>query len=376
MKRLAALLLAAGLVLGACADDSSGPDPEANPKDALISAFENLSQSEGLSMVMSFDATTESISQLDSMGGGDPMAEEDAQKLLDSRLSVIAKGEGPDAQFEMVVTVAGEDDVTLKVVDKVLYVQVDAEGLAETFGADTGELDKAETEAAAAGMGFVKPLLDGEWVAVTGADELAEQFGAPVQESDEAKASQQQLIEDMTNALRDHATVNSEGTDDAGDRLSVELPLREMYSSFTNALQQNPAAAAFPFGQLPPETEVPNETIAFDVWVEDDTVTQLAFDLAQLAKFEEGAEVGERVAILLELDEFDGNVEVPDDAVEVSAQEIFQAIGGAMMPGMMGGAGAGGETAPGAGFDCSQLQGAPPSVIEQFAEECPELQDQ
>src|SRR5687768_7040969 len=60
MKRLAALLLAAGLLAGACGGDS-GPDPEADPKGALVSAFEKLTQSEGIAMEISFDATAESL---------------------------------------------------------------------------------------------------------------------------------------------------------------------------------------------------------------------------------------------------------------------------------------------------------------------------
>ena len=377
MKRLAALLLAAGLVAGACGGDS-GPDPEANPKDALVSAFEKLTDSEGIAMELSFDATVESLNALGGEGA-EELSEEDAEKILDSSLSVLSKGKGDDAQFEMVVTIAGEDDVNIKMVDKVLYFQVDVEGLAETFGADTQEFDAAAQQAEAAGMAFVRPALEGEWIAVTGAEELAKQFGG-AQQTEDMEASQEQFLNDITEALKDTAEVTSEGEDDAGTRLSVSLPIRDIYSRLSAALQQNPATAAVPLGQLPPESEIPDESVLLDVWVDEGDVTQVAFDLAQLARFEDGGsgEVGERAALLIELDEFDGDVEVPDDAVEVSAQQLFQGLGGAMMPGMMGGS-SGSMTIPppggGGGFDCDQLKGAPPSVLEQFAEECPELQN-
>ena len=374
MKRLAALLLAAGLLAGACGGDS-GPDPEADPKGALVSAFEKLTQSEGIAMEISFDATPESLNALGGEGS-EEMSEEDAEKLLDSSLSVLSKGKGDDAQFEMVVTIAGEEDVTIKMVEKVLYFQVDVEGIAETFGADSSEFEAAARQAEAAGMTFVRPALNGEWIAVTGAEELSKQFGGGATE--DMEASQQQFIQDMTEALKDTAEVTTEGEDDAGTRLAVSVPIRDIYSRLTSALQQNPATAAVPFAQLPPESEIPDESVVLDVWVEDDEVTQVAFDLAQVAALEgEGGGTGGRAALLIELDEFDDDVEVPDDAVEVSAQQLFQMFGGAMMGGMGGSSGSGSMMPPGGGggFDCDQLKGAPPSILEQFAEECPELQN-
>src|SRR5688500_9852203 len=74
MKRIGALVAAVGLLLAACGGEA-GPDPQAEPKEALVSAFENLANSEGTEIVLSLDATAEALAGL-SGEGGSPMDEE------------------------------------------------------------------------------------------------------------------------------------------------------------------------------------------------------------------------------------------------------------------------------------------------------------
>ena len=67
--------------------------------------------------------------------------------------------------------------------------------------------------------------------------------------------------------------------------------------------------------------------------------------------------------------EWTGSVSPEPGAVEVDAAAIMQGLSAF---------GGGGASGPGTGtdgaFDCSQLKGAPPEVIELYAKECPELQ--
>jgi hypothetical protein len=368
MKRIGALLAAVGLLIGACGG-SAGPDPEANPKEALVSAFENLADSDGMEIVLSLDATAESLNGL-AGDGGEAMDEETAQKILDSSLRVLTKGQGEDASFEMVATIAGEEDLEIKVVDKVVYFRADAEGLTETFGGDPSELETMGQQAKAQGLTFVEPALNGEWVAITGAEQLAQQFGGAT-DAGQMTENQEKLVRDITQALEESATVTNEGSDDAGEHLAVSLPVREIYQRMMSSFQGIPG---FPGGQLPPESEIPDESVVMDVWIDDDRVTQAAIDFAQFASMaEEGGGTGGRVALLMEFDEFDEDIETPDDAVEVPAEQLMQLfMGAAGMGGTMGGAGQGsGGTPP--DFDCAQLEGAPPAIKEQFADMCPDL---
>lgn len=376
MKRIGALVAAVGLLLTACGG-GAGPDPQAEPKEALVSAFENLATSEGTEIVMSLDATAGSLNGL-AGDGGEAMDEETAEKILDSSLRMLTKGKGEDAQFEMVATIAGEEDLEIKFVDKVVYFRADAEGLTETFGGDPAELEAMGQQAAAQGLAFVEPALNGEWIAVTGTEELAQQFGGGMGMDANAMAeNQQKMIDDLSAALEESATVTNEGSDDAGDHLTVAVPVRDLYERLMSTFQGMPG---FPGGQMPPATEAPDQDVTMDVWVDDDQVTQASIDLVQLMGMAgEPPSTGGRVALLMEFEEFDDEIEAPDDAVEVPAEQLMQLVMGAAgaslggQGGSMGFAPPGGGGAPPADFDCDQLKGAPPAIKEQFADMCPDL---
>ena len=369
MKRIGALLAAVGLLLTACGGEA-GPDPQANPKEALVSAFENLANSDGMEMVLSLEATAESLNGL-AAEGGEPMDPDMVDKILDSSLRMLTRGKGEDAQFEMVATIAGEEDLEIKFVDKVMYFRADAEGLTETFGGNPAELDAMAQQAAAQGMSFVKPALDGEWIAVTGTEELAQQFGGGMgMDANSMAQNQQKMIEEISAALKESATVTSQGSDDIGDHLSVSIPIQELYNRMMSGLQGIPG---FPGGQMPPGTEVPDENVTMQVWVDDDRVTQASIDFVQFMNMGGNATKAEGpVALLMEFEEFDDEIEAPDDAVEVPAEQLMQLFMGAA--GMGGSSmGSGSSTAPPADFDCDQLKGAPPAIKEQFADMCPDL---
>ena len=380
MKRLAAGLLGAALLMAACG--GSGPDAQENPKDALVSAFENTAKLDGHEMTMSLDASVEAIQALGASQPGDTgMDEDDIEKLLESEIRMATRGTGADGEAEVVVTIGGEQDLTIKVVDQTLYFQADAEGLAETFGADPAELETAAQQAEAQGLAFVKPALEGEWIAITGFQQLQEQMGGPTLE--EAERQQKKLMEDFTAAIRDTAEVEHVGDEDAGEHLSVTLPVRDLFSRLLKSVTSTLGPAGS-LGPLPDATEIPDESVVLDVWVEDDAISQVAFDLAQIGKFngsDAADSAGDPALVVVELEEFTGEVEPPDDAVEVEAQQLFQIFGGLMMQGGGSGMPGGGSGMPGGtgstdGFDCSQLEGAPPNVLKQFADACPELQNQ
>lgn len=370
MKRIGVLVVVAALALGACGGDG----PSEDPKGALISAMENTGESEGLSLLMSIQSTPES---LDAMargdGGGSGMEEEDAQKILDSSIQLNTRGSGEDGSFEMVVNVAGEDDFEMKTIDKVVYLRADVAGLVQTFGGDPSGIDAGVQQMEAQGLTFAKAAADGEWLSIEGLEEAAQQMTgqAPL-----AVPEQEQLIRDLTASFKENAQVTSEGDEDAGEHLVVAVPLRATYENFVKDFAQ--LGQQLPLGQLPDASEVPDEDVIFDVWVDDDRVTQIEFDFTQIAEIsgdaEDIPEGVERFAFRAEIDEFDDEIEVPEGAVAVDPQQIFGLFGG-MMGGMGAGAGAmppAGD--PGAGFNCDDLKGAPPEVLAQFAEECPELQ--
>jgi hypothetical protein len=70
------------------------------------------------------------------------------------------------------------------------------------------------------------------------------------------------------------------------------------------------------------------------------------------------------------IDEFDDEVEAPEDAVTLTPQQIQQAFGAFFSAGMESQTG---ESVPLSPDDCESLEQAPPEVQQQFAKQCPNL---
>lgn len=322
--RFAALLCAAALLAGACSDGGEEQAAE-NPQQAFGDALDALSEYEGISVEMTIEADTASLT------AQDDMTEEEAQKLLDSSLTLSAKGETvEDAQAEIVVNVAGnEDAVELRVLDQTLYARIEVRDLVEEFGGNVADIDTTVQQATAQGFDFAQPLADGEWVGIEGLDELAEQFGGGAPSPDSAEA--QAIVDELAQILDQNADVTSEGTDDVGAHLVVTVPLRETVQESLDALQ---GLSGVPAGAIPPDAtqDVPDADIPIDVWVSDGRIVQLEFDIVAISE-----EVGEpqpegvdNLALRLALDEFTEGVEAPSDFTSINLQEILQTFFGGL----------------------------------------------
>lgn len=367
-SRLTALLIAGALVTGACSDGGSEEASE-NPKQALTDAIEALSEYEGITLVMSIEADADDLASED-------LPVEQAEQLVDSSITFSGKGTTPeDSQFEMSVNVAGNDDaIELKVLNQSLYARAEVRELVETFGGSAAEIDTAVQQASAAGLDFVEPLADGEWVGIEGVDQLVEQFTGVTPTADPEQA--RELADRLTAIFEQNAEVESEGTDDVGEHLVARVPLKETAEEAFDALQDLSGA---PAGALPPLEgldEVPDDaTMPLDVWIDDGAVVQAEIDFVRFAE-ELGEDVPEgidEVAMRFTIEEFTDDVEAPSDFTEIDLQEILQGFFGAM-PATPGNAGGAGLEIPGdrevvvpeLGLACSDLQTLSPQEIETF----------
>ena len=375
MKKLLAILAGATLLLSACADNA--PSASDDPKGALVDALRNLSESEGLTQTIRLQSDTDSLV---ATGEGDIDAET-AQKILDSSITVSAlQADKPeDAASLILVTIAGNEDLEIRFVEGDLYFRADIESLLETFGQDAAQLDAAISQfQGQPGLEWIEDAVAGDWVVLEDVLELSEQFGGASMGAGSLGADQQkELTNNLLQAVEKNATVTSEGDADAGEHVVATLPLRETLSDLIDALGP---AAGMTGAQLGESLEdVPDEDISIDFWIADGTVTQIAFDVVEFAKSFEGTteeipEGVEELSILVEIEEFDGSVEPVADAAKIDTAALAQAFTG-MLGGGIPGSGSGSGTGGGSGaFDCGMLEGAPPEVIELYAEECPELQ--
>lgn len=373
MKKLLAILAGATLLLSACADN--GPSASDDPKGALVDALRTLSESEGLTQTIRLQSDTDSLV---ATGEGDIDAGT-AQKILDSSITVSAlQADNPeDAASLVLVTIAGNEDLEIRFVEGDLYFRADIESLLETFGQDPAQLDAAISQfQGQPGLEWIEDAVAGDWVVLEDVLELSEQFGGASMGAGSLGADQQkELVNNLLQAVEKNATVTSEGDEDAGEHVVATLPLRETLSDLIDALGP---AAGMTGAQLGESLEdVPDEDISIDFWIADGTVTQIAFDVVEFAKSFEGTteeipEGVEELSILVEIEEFDGSVEPVADAAKIDTAALAQAFAG-MLGGGIPGSGSGSGGGSGA-FDCDMLKGAPPEVIELYAEECPELQ--
>lgn len=378
MKKLLALFAASLLLLAACASEDA-PSASDDPKAALTDALRALAEADGLTQTLRLQSDTDSLV---AAGEGD-IDEDTAGKILDSSVSISAtQADNPeDATSQILVNIAGNDDLEVRFVDGNLYFRADVPSLLETFGQDPAQVDAALAQVEGQpGLEWVQDAAAGDWVVLEDVLELSEQMGATAGAGALGAEQQEKLVNDLLNSVEQNATVTSEGEDDAGEHIRATLPLRETLTDLIDAL--GPAA------QLPGQDlegqldEVPNEDISLDFWVNDGMVTQIGFDIVEFASSIEGSseedlpEGVEELSVIVEIEEFDGEIEAVSDASKIDTAALTQLFTGMMGGGIpsTGSGSGGGSTGGGEAFDCSMLKGAPPEVIELYAEECPELQ--
>lgn len=379
MRKLLTALAACLLVLTAC--DDGGPSAEENPKDAVTTALESLSEAEGMTVTLSLVADASDLVEL-SEGS---LTEEQADQIVESSITVAGNNAEnvEDSQAEVTADVAGVDNaVEIRVVGSTLYARAEVEALADTFGADTSQLDAVAQQASAQGMDFVGPALEGEWIGLEGLDQLTQAAGVSQELTDQQRKLQRELV----NALEQSSRMSFEGSDDAGDHVVATISVRDAYEGFAEAMQGLGQAGA----PLPPTSQIPDENVQVDLWVDGGELTQVEFDFLQLARFaDEPVDVPDgRLALRLELEQGEVSVEAPEDAVTVDVQQLMQGFLGGMGGEELqpetdlgtGGGGGGGGTDAICKSIAEQLKGQPKATvdqaIEQLRDQCPDLESQ
>lgn len=371
MRRLITSLIACCLIAASCGGTEESAAPE-DLKAQLTSAIQSLGDQAGLTVTISLQSTPESLQALAAEDGGQ-LSVEDAGKILASSLILsVLQGETPEtSEFALSVNAAGTANAfELRVVNDNLYARADVEGLAQVFGVNPAMLQQTAQQAAASGFDFAVPALRGEWLTISGLTKLGQQLGGGMAAATPTDV-QQQAINEFAQAVEASAAVSEAGEDEAGSHVVVSLPLRDLFTRFT---QLASSLAPLPPGAIPPASEIPDEQLRLDAWIADDRLTQVELDFLQFAAYadEDVPEGVDRFALRIGLAEFAGGVEEPTDAVAIDLEKLMGAFFGGMMGGAPSGGGGGGG---GKGeFPCEFLEGEPREVKDQFKDECPEFQ--
>lgn len=374
VSKFAAPLVALALLGVAC----GGDDVSENPKGALEGALDNLGEYEGITLTLSVGADADDLTK----ASDGELSAEDAQKLLDSSLVISVKeGEtAADGEFEMTANVADiENAVELKAIGSSLYARAEVEALVEEFGGTKQELEAARQQfGGQPGFEFVGPALDGEWVSASNVDQLVQQLTgqAPPTPSEEDR----ELIQGFADALKKNVGAEAGDREGPGEHVVASVPLRATYEEFTklaNELGQIPTQ-----GALPPASEVPDENVEIDVWIDDERITQVELDFVTLGRTlgggEELPEGIDRLALRLGIEEFTAEVEAPEGAHEIDVQKLMQGFLGGMGGGMESEVESGGGVPDDLCTELEkQLKGQPQEVkdeiVSQFGADCPNL---
>lgn len=372
-------LAAAVLLLGACGGGSA--DPSENPKQAVIDAFDQLASMEGVSMTLSLDSDEESLTAGLSETGATPPSPDVIDAILGSTFTVGGTNETDpeEVEFEMTYAVDGEPLFEMVQEGFDVYGRAEVRSLVDVFGGDPAQLEGG-LEGLPPELDFVPAAVEGEWLHLTGIEEFTEMMGG----ADPAKlgAQQKQALEAFSAAFEENAEF-SEGEDEGpGTNVEVRIAAKPMIEEF---LQIAVDSGTIPADQAPSAAmldevlgQMPEGDLIMDTWIEGGEVTQLRFDLIDNAA-EFGAEDSlpeglERLALVIEMDEFERQIEIPDDAVEVDFAEVMQ---GFMSQSFGSSSSSSTEViAPGSGEPgdpCEMIADLPAEQQEAYKDLCPDL---
>ena len=382
MRKLV-LLMVPALLVGAC---SSAPNPQEDPQGALVAAFEEATKAEVQTITLSLQSTPESLA---AASEGD-LTSEQAATILGSSVTISGhRSDDPaDQSARITVAVAGTDGFELILLGSDLYLRADVRGFAGVAGLDSARIDEFLQSPQAQQAPFLESAANGEFIKIEGADQLAGASG--LGGGQELSSQQQELMRAFGDALRESATVTSEGTDDVGSHLVASIPLRTLYQKSVDIIGR----LGIPMApdQIPPESEIPEGNVVVDVWIADGRVVQVEFDFVRLAQEfgEEVPEGVEQLALRIQLSDEAEEITAPEGAVTVSSQQLMGLIFGGLGGLGIGEEESGGEVieappemigSPGAipEFDCSMyeglppetFQGLPPEVLAELEKVCP-----
>lgn len=367
ITRIALLPAAAALLLAACggASDAVADDPA----QTLEAAMDRMAAWDGVSLDGRLVTTADSLLALDEDGELDRAT---AELLANTQGSLDAHPgndpESPDDDRASVRLQLGDLEA-MEMISSAgeIYVRSELDEMARALGdpQSNAEYQASMDQLATAGFGFVDALRSGQWIHLRGAQELASMAEgmaggtATGPDASGTDADRDQLQDRIDRFVEEDVTVTYAGTDEVGDHLVVEASGDDVAALYLDIMDV--ATAAGSATGVAPQTkqlddlraeleqgdtreELAAVTVPVDVWLADGELSRVAVDLVEMAAASaEGDELPagvEQLGVVTDLAPFDGDVEVPEDPVEVDIGQLLgQFLGeglGSEMPFGMG----------------------------------------
>jgi len=225
--------------------------------------------------------------------------------------------------------------VDIRQVSGTVYLQADVEKILQLANqpADVFKNLQAETSQMPS---FVGALLNGKWVSLKDSDvkaleQEAQGLTGGAQASSSPSASQKkQILSDLTTIFSRDVTVTENQSTSNGGTYTLTAHTRALVTDFLSDISSIEPALQSKLGQFKPSM-VPSKKLSFDVTVTGGKVSQLSFDVVQLAPPHANVPAGSHFPILADFDTATRVVKAPSGATPVSLSQLtglLSAVGG------------------------------------------------
>ena len=337
--RLAVLAIAGGAVLLAgCGSGGSGSNnSSAPPANELASAVKALGDTQTLTSTLRLGGTAQDVLKFaaavqNSLTPAEANAISGIQVAVEvsapsgKKVSDLGAGNTSGAGVDVSVSANGTDYLSVRVVDKVLYVQADLRDLLNTFGKGA---TYAQLQASGAQLpSFAQAFIAGRWIS------LSESAATGLAGGSTSSGSSQQftaVINALKSILTKDVAVKRTSTGNT-DVLELSANSRALVQDFVASVTSALPSAALALGQVQPNTsQVPSRTITLNANVTGGALSQVSIDLGQF-------DPKDRVKFPLELDFTRGGaaISAPSGAVAINPTDLGQ-----LLASFTGGLGAG-----------------------------------
>lgn len=331
----AAAVAVAALTLGgvtACGAE------QLEPKLALKNAGSQMGQDRTGAYTLSISSSAQDVNKFLS-SNDELISPQTLDKLLTSKVRLgFDRGsnmDSPDDDSATVgVTVGGADAGEVLSTPEEVFLRVRMDELSKQFPQLSGEVEQGrramtDPQVPAELREPVMAVLEGKWVGmkVSDLEKIANEDprGTEPKKDVLPKDAQEQVRKLIDDIRESDTTVKRVGSDDTGDHLQVAVRGRGAYTKLRATLPKllPVEQSRDVMNEMPPATEVPDQEFTFDVWVKDDRMKRLEFDLASLTTEDDGH-------MTLRVDA-DGGSEIkrPDGGTMVDVAALMEAINAA-----------------------------------------------
>ncbi|MBV9485970.1 MAG: hypothetical protein JO246_07915 [Frankiaceae bacterium] len=331
-----ALASSAALVAG-CGGGSSGGstgstgatgtnNSSQTPSAELTSAFSNLSKAQTLTLGLHLDTDAATLKGIAS-DSSSTLTDAQANAIAGAKIQIevvapsgktigdLSSGGSTGAAVDFTVSDNGTNWVTIRSVNKTLYVQAAVKDILDAVG--QGQMYAQLQAGVAQAPSFVQALFQGKWVS------LPESAASSLTGSSGSGSGQQaqQLVDGLKQILANDVTVTRTDTGTT-DTLELKANSRTLASDFVTTFSSLVPQAQSALSQADPSS-VPNRDIVVNAGVTNAALSQLSIDFGQFSP----DPATNHLPLVVDIAETGPAITAPSGAVQVNTQELGQLFG-------------------------------------------------